>query len=230
MIAKAKFTKRELQSLAGKLNFAVRVVYGGQTFLRRIIDAINTLQHPYHRMRMNTSLRKDFLWWINFMEHFNGTTFFTASEPMTPMEFSTDACPVGGGGHFGDDWFYVNWKLDYPEFPSSHINELEIFTVLLGLRRWRTGLSMRRWIVNYTDNNVMKLWLNKGTSRFPQVMASLREIFWLSAVNNSHLMSRYIPSKANVVADTLSHLHNCLYADHFLSLLNNNVLAVIQMG
>lgn len=48
-LAKDKFTKRELQSLTGKLNFVVRVVYGGRTLLRRIIDAINTLKRPYHR-------------------------------------------------------------------------------------------------------------------------------------------------------------------------------------
>ena len=48
-LAKSKFSKRELQSLAGKLNFAACVVYGGRTFLRRIIDALNTLTQPYHR-------------------------------------------------------------------------------------------------------------------------------------------------------------------------------------
>ena len=31
-------TKRDLQSLIGKLNFAERVVFGGRTFLRRMID------------------------------------------------------------------------------------------------------------------------------------------------------------------------------------------------
>ena len=102
-IAKTKFTKRELQSVAGKLYFAARVVYGGRTFLRRIIDAINTLKCPYHRTRMTETLRNDILWWINFMEHFNGTTYFVASEPTTTSEFSTDASLVGGGGHFRDD-------------------------------------------------------------------------------------------------------------------------------
>ena len=163
------------------------------------------------------------------MAHFHGSTFFTASDPTTPMEFSTDASPVGAGGHFGNDWFYVNCRLDYPELQSSHINELEIFTVLLGLRRWQACLS-RRWIVIYTDNNVTKSWLKKGTRRSPHFISWLREIFWLSAVNNFRLTSRYIPSKANVVADMLSRLHNCLYADHFLFLLNSNILSCNSNG
>ena len=35
-LSKDKLTKRELQSIIGKLNFASRVIYGGRTFLRRI--------------------------------------------------------------------------------------------------------------------------------------------------------------------------------------------------
>ena len=36
-------SKRQLQVLAGKLNWACRIVYGGHTFLRRISDQINQL-------------------------------------------------------------------------------------------------------------------------------------------------------------------------------------------
>ena len=36
-LLKGSITKRDLQSLVGKLNFAARVVFGGRTFLRRII-------------------------------------------------------------------------------------------------------------------------------------------------------------------------------------------------
>ena len=106
------------------------------------------------------------------MEHFSGTTYFVASEPMTTTEFSTDASLVGGGGRFRVNWFYINWKSDYPELLNSHINDLGIFTVLLGLRHWGPRLA-NNWIVNYTDNNVMKSWLNKGTSKSCKVMSWL---------------------------------------------------------
>jgi len=44
--AKRSITKRNLQSLVGKLNFAARVVVGGRTFLWRMIDTVNHMQRP----------------------------------------------------------------------------------------------------------------------------------------------------------------------------------------
>ena len=43
---KPKVTKKELQSLAGKLNWATQCVYGGRFHLRRILDRISKLNRP----------------------------------------------------------------------------------------------------------------------------------------------------------------------------------------
>jgi hypothetical protein len=40
------------------------------------------------------------------------------------FEFSSDACLSGGGAHFLDDWFYVNWRVDGPLYAQAHINVL----------------------------------------------------------------------------------------------------------
>ena len=53
-LLKRSITKRELQSLVGKLIFAARVVFGSWTFLWRIIDVTNTLSCPHHHVRINT--------------------------------------------------------------------------------------------------------------------------------------------------------------------------------
>ena len=52
-LTKRSITKRDLQSLVGKLNFAARVIFGGRTFLRCIIDAMNKLSRPHHHSRLN---------------------------------------------------------------------------------------------------------------------------------------------------------------------------------
>jgi len=87
------------------------------------------------------------------MEIFNGKTFFASTDPTLTAKFSTDASLVGGVGHYQQDWFYVNWKCDFLLLQSCHINELELFTVLLALRRWGPQLSYK-WIVIYPDNTV----------------------------------------------------------------------------
>ena len=86
-MAKRSITKRDLQSLVGKLSFAARVVYGGRTFLRRRIDTVNELPRPHHHIRPNRQLRADLAWWSKFLSVFNGKTFFVESEPEPKEEF-----------------------------------------------------------------------------------------------------------------------------------------------
>ena len=45
-LQRCRASKRQFQSLAGKLNWACKVVYGGRTFLQHILDAMNTLVSP----------------------------------------------------------------------------------------------------------------------------------------------------------------------------------------
>ena len=51
-LSKKRATKRQLQHLAGKLNWACKVVYGGRTFLRRVLDLMNTLPRPGSRVKV----------------------------------------------------------------------------------------------------------------------------------------------------------------------------------
>ena len=205
--AKRSITKRDLQSLVGKLNFAARVVFGGRTFLRRMIDTVNHMQRPHHHVRINAPLRADLEWWKEFLGVFNGKTFFVDSEPVPTEEFSTDACPIGGGGFFQGDWFYVNWATNYPSLANVHINLQETFTVLIALERWKDQLR-DKWIIVRTDNTTTLSAINKGTSSNQLAMQWLRKLFWLSATYNFRVTSRYIPTAANTLADAISRLHD----------------------
>ena len=213
VLNKRKLTKRDLQSLAGKLNFAARVIHGGRTFLRRIIDAINSTARPHHHIRITQQLRLDLTWWRDFMYTFNGKAFFVESEPIPLDEFSTDACPSGGGGYFRGDWFYVNWRTDYPHLQSAHINLQETFTVLVAIKRWKHALR-GKWIIVHTDNMTTLSVINKGTSRNPQAMRWLRELFWLSAMFNFRITARFISTSANWLADAISRLHCPTYCEY----------------
>ncbi|XP_022808832.1 uncharacterized protein LOC111345815 [Stylophora pistillata] len=226
---KRSITKRDLQSLVGKLNYAARVVFGGWTFLRRMIDTVNHMQRPHHHVRINAQLREDLKWWTEFLDVFNGKTFFVDSEPVPTAEFSTDACPIGGGGFFQGDWFYVNWATNYPSLANVHINLQETFTVLLALERWEDQLR-DRWTIVRTDNTTTLSAINKGTSRNPLAMQWLRELFWLSAKYNFRVTSRYIPTVAKTLADAISRLHDpahCkLLVEKLISRPSNNLPCV----
>ena len=49
--------KRQLQSLAGSLNWACQAVRGGRFFLRRILDTINVLKHASHKCKLSAGFK-----------------------------------------------------------------------------------------------------------------------------------------------------------------------------
>ena len=202
---KCKATKKDLQRLIGKLNWAARVVRGGRTFLRRLIDLMCTLKRPLHHTRLNACSKADILWWANFISIFNGTAFFITEDAVPSCAFATDACLNGGGASFYQDWFYCNWTLDTPHIADCHINLKELYTVFLSAKRWAPYWA-RKHIIVYTDNTATRFMINKGTSRNQVAMSWLRELFGLSAWFNFHLTARYIPGKYNILSDTISRL------------------------
>ena len=219
---KASANKRQLQSLAGSLNFACHVVHGGRTFLRRVIDCINKLRHSSHRCRLSSQFREDISWWKQFLVTFNGRSMML--DFRRPIFFQTDASFYGFGALCSHDWFAGSWTAcptaDHMLLPNPHwstaghaidlslrsnINYLELFPILLAARRWSPTWVNKRVCV-HTDNTQAMSFINKGTCKNPIAMTWLREIFWLSVRYNFHLRSRHLPGKFNHNADRLSRL------------------------
>ena len=106
-------SKKQLQQLAGKLNWACRVVYGGRTFLRRILDMLNLLQSPSAKVCLSAEFQEDIRWWHSSLHYFNGKCNFLRQSPTTDVQ--TDACLVAAGAYFRGDWLYHNFALDTPD-------------------------------------------------------------------------------------------------------------------
>ena len=116
-------SKRQLQVLAGKLNWACRVVYGSRTFLRRIIDQICLLKSPNAKFRLNSEFFADLRWWISFLSSFNGRQVFLDKVPT--IDVQADACSIGAGAFFRGDWLYHSFIFDAPKVSMLHINYKE---------------------------------------------------------------------------------------------------------
>ena len=195
-------TKRELQSLVGRLGWAAQVLYGGRAHLRRIIDRINSLQAPHHRSRLTEGVRADLIWWINNVRAFNGHTPISDSRSNTHV--CIDACGAGAGGYAAGHWFHVRWA-DWPGSGSLHINYKEVLALAPAVDLWGEAWRGRRIYV-YSDNQAAVGILNRGTAKDPFVMAVLRNIFWKSVFYNFRIYALYYPGYRNVVADAASRL------------------------
>ena len=209
---KKRASKRQLQQLAGKLNWACRVVHGGRTFLRRILDMLNSLKRPHHKARLNAACKLDLMWWKNFLHTFNGTRLFLQDLPQQSVV--TDSSTQAAGALFQGDWFYMNWQLDLPQFSDEHINVKEALTVCFAARRWCHRWKNKRIII-HTDNTTALALINKGTSKSQIIMAELRNLFWLSTKFNFHIRAVHLPGSQNFAADAISRLHDKRYLLRF---------------
>ena len=222
--------KRQLQVLAGKLNWACQVVYGGRTFLRRVIDQICLLKSPNAKFRLNSEFFADLRWCISFLSSFNGRQVFLDEEPT--IDVQAVACSIGAGA-FCSDWLYHSFILDAPEVSMLHINYKEVLAIYFAAKQWATSWSGHH-IVIHSDNRAAVAIINKGTCRNKVVMAFLRDLFWLSAVCNFRITAKYIPGHLNIIVDAISRLHDEFYLNRFCQLLSpwyyGNMHGVLAMS
>ena len=74
-VGKKSCRKRELESLLGHLQHAATVVRPGRTFVRRLIELVAAFKHADHWIRLSGATRSDLIWWLTFMEGWNGVYY-----------------------------------------------------------------------------------------------------------------------------------------------------------
>jgi hypothetical protein len=217
---KQKAKKLDIQRLVGSLNWCARVIAGGRSFLRNIIDLIGKATSPYHYVRLGAAAKADINWWIKGLDLFNGFTPFPADVPEPTCSFATDACLSGGAGHFGADWFFTDWAIDFPELNNDNINVLELKCVLIAVKRWSHEWYGKHLVV-HSDNASTVAAVNNATSRSQNLLPLVQELFWWTISNNFKLSASFIPGKLNILADRLSRLHEREAALEAQAMLNN---------
>ena len=203
LCAKQKATKRQLQSLLGRLNWACQCIVGGRIYLRRIIDAIARLRAPWHRTRVTKTITADIDWWLSFLDIFNGFTKMIDHRPVVPVYI--DLCQVAAGAYFDGDMAYTPWSC-WPAVVDKHINHKEALTLETAVCKWAPLWKDRKVFV-FCDNLCAVSVLNKGLSKDPVVMDSIRRTFWWSMCYNFKIHAFYLPGKHNTLADAISRLH-----------------------
>ena len=198
-----KVTLRELQSLLGFLNFTCSVVLPGRAFLRRLIDLTKGVRRPHHRIRLTKACRKDISVWLNFLDNFNGRTFFLDEKWLScaPLKLYTDA--AGSKGYsaiFEGHWLYGEWPESWKSF---NIAFLELFPIALSLHVWGGHMS-NRCVSFFTDNAALVDIINKQTSKHSLIMVLVRDLVLTSLRHNIVFRAYHVPGVDNTRADLIS--------------------------
>ena len=196
-------SRNQLESLAGKLSWAAHVVPWGPAHIRSIFSLISSLKSPKHKCRFG-DLQADLNWWRHWLKC--GLNWRHIWPPSELLNVYTDACSEAGGAFCNGNWFYVHWPTDVPRLSPHHINTKELATVIMAAQVWcRTWANHH--VVIHTDNQVTEAVINNGTARNSTCLELLKHLASLALQFNFTISAAYIPGVENIMADTISRLH-----------------------
>lgn len=195
--------KRELQSLAGHLSHACKVVRPGRRFLRGLFGFLSGFQRQDHMLRLNAALRADLEWWHVFLSPWNGVSMMWDRKGSETVEVWSDASGAWGcGALWGRRWCQVAWE-EWPGFATVHIAAKELLPIIVAAAIW--GQEWKgETVLCHCDNQAVVAVMNGGYCKDTAMAHMLRCLFYLEAKYEMRLTSVHVPGLQNGAADAIS--------------------------
>ena len=196
-------TRRELQSLAGHLSHACKVVRPGRRFLRGLFGLLSTFRRRDHFIRLNAAFRADLEWWHVFLSPWNGVAMMWDARAAETVEMWSDASGSWGAGAWcGQQWCQIAWS-DWPTFVGAVIAAKELLPIIVAVAVW--GWGWRGQTVKcHCDNQAVVDAIKGGYCRDPAMAHMLRCLFYLEARHEIRLIAVHVPGVQNGAADAIS--------------------------
>ena len=119
-IYRSQATRKEVESLLGKLQFVSKCVKPGRVFLARLIEWLKGMKR-HTKYTMPLEARRDIAWWSRFIHRFNGVAImWLVKMPVTDQVIATDASNYGVRGIFQGECF----RKKIPSGPQKHQHSL----------------------------------------------------------------------------------------------------------
>jgi len=205
-LGKQTATAKEMQSLAGSLIFATRVIPAGRVFMQRIFRALRGLEKSRKRETAITEdLSRDLRWWATFLPLTNGSRKMREPEFTYPddLQLWSDASDIGGGAYWKDQWWFVRWEHDLAFMRDTPIAVRELFCVVTCALTWRHEWK-ETMMFFHCDNTNSIVQIKKGSARNDDASHLIRVLHFAAARNDFEIKIEYIRSKENSGADALS--------------------------
>ena len=200
-------TQKDLQSVVGKLSFAATVV-PARAFLRRLINRINTVNRPYHFIKINTEMRKDLNVWRSFLQHYNGVTFFRSISilPSDHLNVGSDASKSGYGAVYGHRWLQERYPASWQQLfvdKDIGITILELYPILVLIGVFGSQIRNSS-VLFHSDNTGVVEVVNKQSSPSNIIMNIIRPLVLYLIKYNIQLRSQHVQGSKNVLCDIIS--------------------------
>ena len=193
---KKHVSRKQLQSLLGKLLYLHRCVPASRMFVNRLL---NTLRQNAQKVTVSVDMKKDLSWFIQFLVRFNGKVMFPAMRQN--IDVHVDASLTGMGAIWDHNAYAISRHV--LATVGWNISHLEMLNVMVALRvfahAWK-GKHVTFHIDNLAVVNSLKF--NKMKDHILQTI--VRTIWLLAAAHDVQLSYSHIPGIENKEADALS--------------------------
>ena len=240
MVKTRKTMSWELQSLAGKLNFVIKVVPAGKCFIKCIYQAQVGVLHHQH-IDLSSPVLSDLHIWKVFLAKFRGWMPIMDTKVLhaSAIGVFTDAVgnvKLGWGAwlpHLGL-WMYSQLEEDFFQKFQPSIDFLELYALLATIVTWAPHL-MDHAILFQLDNTSTVFALRNKSSNSNQMLFLLHFLTQFCMAHNITVLARHVHGIHNMICDKLSHFQfqdfHALKPDHTacLPLIPSDLIAPVSI-
>ena len=142
--------------------------------------------------------------------------FLDMSRSMNAWEIMlfTDASrnfSLGFGGICGSSWMQARWGEQVEKLNPS-IQYLELYAMTAGILAWAERFKNKQ-IVIFCDNMSVVQMVNNNSSKCMNCMTLIRLIVLHSMIHNVKILVKFVPTKLNGIADSLSRFQMQRFTD-----------------
>ncbi len=190
--------KRELLSLLGHLNFAMRIIPQGRPFVSHLLILASSTHALEDLISLSQECRDELRLWTLFLKQWNGLSLFYNNLISSPIDINlfTDAAPsIGFGGFYQGRWFASPWPAQLKDLPQSSALA-EFYLLVVAAFLWGNEWSSKCILV-HCDNEAVVQCVNKGRSHSPALSPFLRLFKWIAACDQFVIVARHVAGSEN---------------------------------
>ena len=216
-LSQKTISHRSLEKLLGFLSFCARVIPLGRPFLRNLFNLLRKFSHrpAMSRSRLSSPAKRDLQWWTILLPLWSRVRLIQPSRPR--VHLYTDA---SGSKGIGGWWSSSAFSARIPRrYRQKLIDWKEAYAVLFAFAKWST-LWHGHTVVVHCDNSAIVSAISSRSIR-GHAIDPLQLLFLASATQDIELISEWISSQANWIADALSRFQLHLVANLFSQFQND---------
>lgn len=205
-LTKKSATKRELQSLVGKLSFVTKCVRQSRIFLNRLLTLLRSVKSNHHFVRLTQEFRKDLFWWQEFVNVYNGVSLIPRITWSSPDAiFATDSCLTGCGGVNATSFFHSPYPQSILDL-NLPIHCLELLAVTVAVKLWGSSYGGMK-VQIYCDNSAVVSVLNSSKTKDQFLASCLRKLWFYVSFYEFEIRAVHLSGTDNRLPDLLSRWH-----------------------